>query len=147
MSNRLRPPIERFDGSKGRVDWMEGGSLFMLDNNNNNDNNNQVGMVKHCLMQWSTLFPELSTIKFGIASESPILQTGQHIHRIGQVREQSYASAILGSVGRIVFLDQFKGPTMQGGRGHCKGGAHAARSTAAADSAVVARRTRTTLPA
>jgi hypothetical protein len=72
MSNGLRPTTERFDGSKGRVDQMEGSSSFMLDNDNINNNNNKVGMVEHQSMQRSTLFPESLTINFGIALESPM---------------------------------------------------------------------------
>jgi hypothetical protein len=92
----------------------------MLDNADDNKNNNEVGMVEHQSMQRSALFPELSTVKFGIVLELPMDGPG------GTFK----VSTILGLVGRIMFLDQFVGPMMWGGgRGQCKGGAHAAWST------------------
>ncbi len=45
-SNGLRPTTERFNGSRGRVDWMEGSSSFMLDSNDDKNNDNEVGMVE-----------------------------------------------------------------------------------------------------
>ncbi len=95
MLNGLRPTTKRFDGSKGRVNRMEGGSLFMLDNDDNNDNGNKVGTVESLLMQWLTLFPQSSTIKFGIESESPMDGPGI----------TCTMSAVLGLVRGIVFLD------------------------------------------
>ncbi len=88
-SNGLRPTTERFDGSEGRVDWMEGSFSFVLEN----DDYNYAGAAeqedapapiaspirsyssprenaKTSMQQQSTLFPRSSNMTFGIVSES-----------------------------------------------------------------------------
>jgi hypothetical protein len=63
-SSGLGPTTERFDGSEGRVDWMEGSFSFVL------DDGYEVGTIERRSMQQSTLFPISSNMTFGIVSES-----------------------------------------------------------------------------
>ncbi len=115
----------------------------MLNSDDDNNNGNKVGMVKRRSMQRPTLFPESSTIKYEIASESPIDGLGSTFTGLVEYGNDRMHPPFLGRSDVSCFSINLRDQQCEGGRDIVKEALTLNGPPTAADSAVAGRRTQT----